>query len=97
MTRPDLAWNGAEVGQVAGGLTDDVPGSHKVLCRQASLEVRQMHDDDLDIESDLVDLHELDLELLPSIDDSVLAEAIRRVLRAAEDPDEATQGFQQSL
>lgn len=56
-----------------------------------------MRDDDHDIESDLVDLGGLDLELLPSLHDSALAQAIRRVLHAAENPDEATLGFQQSL
>lgn len=56
-----------------------------------------MGDYDLDIESDLVDLRGLDLGALPALHDSVLARAIRRVLHAAENPDEATLGFQQSI
>jgi FXSXX-COOH protein len=56
-----------------------------------------MGDEDLDIESDLFDLSRLDLELLPTLHDSVLAHAIRRILRTAENPDEATLGFQQSI
>lgn len=56
-----------------------------------------MHDDDLDIKSQLPDLSGFDLALLPVLRDSALAQAIRRVLDAAENPEEATLGFQQSL
>ena len=58
-----------------------------------------MHDDDLDldIKSQLPDLSSFDLALLPALRDSALAQAIRRVLDAAESPEEATLGFQQSI
>jgi FXSXX-COOH protein len=56
-----------------------------------------MGDDPPKLESDLVDVGGLDLDLLVTMQDTVLAQAIRRVLRAAECPDEATLGFQQSI
>lgn len=56
-----------------------------------------MGDGSLEVESDLVDVGGLDLDLLVTIQDTVLAQAIRRVLHAAECPDEATLGFQQSI
>lgn len=56
-----------------------------------------MGHDDLDIESNLVDLSGVNLELLPTLDDSALAQSIQRFLRAAENPDEATSGFQDSI
>lgn len=56
-----------------------------------------MSDDHLAFESDLVDLSKVDLDLLPSLQDTVLAQAIRRVLRAAENPDEATLSFENSI
>lgn len=56
-----------------------------------------MDDDDLDIECDLADLGGIDLEILASLDDSVLARSIRRILLAAENLDEAALGFEQSI
>jgi FXSXX-COOH protein len=61
------------------------------------MEVPRMRHDDLVVESSLVDISEVDLELLPALADSVLAQSIQRVLRAAEDPDEMTLSFQQSI
>jgi FXSXX-COOH protein len=56
-----------------------------------------MGDDDLDIESSLIDLSQIDLALLTTLHDSALAQSLRRVLLAAENPDEAIAGFQQSI
>jgi len=56
-----------------------------------------MGDEDLDIESELVDLSGIDLAALPAAQDSALARALRRILRAAENPDEAVSAFQQSI
>jgi len=56
-----------------------------------------MGDKDLDVVSDLVDLSGLDLEVLRTLRDTALAQAIHRVLQAAENPEEATLGFQQFI
>ncbi|MGH8573603.1 MAG: FxSxx-COOH cyclophane-containing RiPP peptide [Gammaproteobacteria bacterium] len=56
-----------------------------------------MGDEDLDIECNLVDLSGVDLESLISLRDSALAQSIRRVRLAAENPDEAALGFQQFI
>jgi FXSXX-COOH protein len=53
-------------------------------------------DEDLDIESDIVDLSEIDLAVLPLLQDSVLVRSIRRILRSAEHPDDVV-AFQQSI
>jgi FXSXX-COOH protein len=65
-------------------------------CDQATTEVHLM-DEDLDIESSLIDLSEIDLALLPLLQDSVLAWSIRRVLQSAKNPDDAVSNFQQSI
>jgi FXSXX-COOH protein len=56
-----------------------------------------MGDEDLDIESNLIDLSGIDLALLTGPQDSALTLSLRRILRAAENPDEAIFGFQQSI
>lgn len=56
-----------------------------------------MGHDDLDIESSLVNLSGVDLELLRTLADSALAQSIQRFLHAAENPDEATMGFEDSI
>jgi FXSXX-COOH protein len=68
-----------------------------------------MGNEDLDFESDLIDLSNIDLTVLPAAlgsalvpdsplaPDSPLVQAIRRILRAAEDPEEAVSAFQQSI
>ena len=60
-------------------------------------EGHRMHGDDLDIESELIDLRDVDLAALPTAQDSALAQALRRILRGAENPDEAVSAFQQSI
>jgi FXSXX-COOH protein len=54
-------------------------------------------DEDLDIESSLVDLSGIDLALLPLLQDSALARSIHRILRTAENPDDVVSAFQQSI
>jgi FXSXX-COOH protein len=56
-----------------------------------------MGDDDLDIESSLIDLSRVDLATLTTLNDSALAHSLRRILLAAENPDEAIAEFQQSI
>jgi hypothetical protein len=62
-----------------------------------------MGDEDRDFESDLIDLSNIDLTVLPAAlesalaADSPLAQSLLRLLRAAENPDEAVSAFQQSI
>ena len=62
-----------------------------------------MGDEDLNFESELIDLSKIDLTVLPAAldsalaPDSPLAQSIRRILHAAEDPAEAVSAFQQSI
>jgi len=56
-----------------------------------------MGDEDLEIESDLIDLSRVDLAQLTILDDSALANSLRRILLAAENADEAIAGFQDSI
>ena len=56
-----------------------------------------MGDEDRSIKSDLIDLRSVDLALLAASGDSALTQALRRILRAADNPDEAIAGFQQSI
>src|SRR5262249_1425834 len=76
------------------GATDIRPKSG---LRLGHMEDRRMSGDDLAIESKLIDLSEVDLAQLPTAQDSALARALRRILRAAENPDEAVSAFQQSI
>lgn len=46
-----------------------------------------------DIESDLIDLTELALEVLPSYDERLLTPVLSRLLRRIDDPDSITSGF----
>jgi FXSXX-COOH protein len=52
---------------------------------------------DPDIECRVIDIRGVSLDQLAAADDSVLALAISRILRAAENPDEAAFAFQQSI
>jgi FXSXX-COOH protein len=62
-----------------------------------------MGNEDLDFESDLIDLSNIDLTVLPAAldsalaPDSPLAQSVLRLLRAAENPDEAVSAFQQCI
>ncbi|HSV65007.1 MAG TPA: FxSxx-COOH cyclophane-containing RiPP peptide [Mycobacteriales bacterium] len=56
-----------------------------------------MGDEDLDIDSSLIDLSEIDLMRLTTLRDSALTQALRRILQTADNPDEMTSAFQQSI
>jgi FXSXX-COOH protein len=71
-------------------------GRARLGCDQATTEVHLM-DEDLDIESNLIDLSEVDLALLPLLQDSALTRSIHRILQSADSPDDAVSAFQQSI
>lgn len=56
-----------------------------------------MGEDDLSTEFELIDLSGIDLAILADLRNSALAQSIRRVRQAAEDPDEAILSFQDSI
>ena len=56
-----------------------------------------MSGDDLDVESELIDVSTIDLAMLATAQDSALAQALRRIMQAAESPAEAVSAFQQSI
>lgn len=50
-----------------------------------------------DLKSELIDLTAVNLMVLHSAEDSQLARALDRVVRAAKDPEEAISAFSQSI
>jgi FXSXX-COOH protein len=50
-----------------------------------------------DIESNILDVTSIDLEVLPELENPILQASIIRILREADQPDEALSGFNSSI